>query len=154
MLEKRQFMRGRKATRPRSWLEHCNAYGGGCTLSVGLAGKSKGKSGLLHPTAMESAQSRPAWNITDLASPLSAGVLACLVAIVCYQADGLAYVFGIPPDHIASFLARYGVLSSRVVIGTKKNLASTHRRRIGGDGLLISSTACRLASRFGSPLAI
>jgi len=52
---------------------------------------------------MESAQSRPVWNIKDLDSRLSAGALACLVATVCYLADRLVYVLGIPPTHIASF---------------------------------------------------
>jgi PAS domain S-box-containing protein len=39
----------------------------------------------------------------NLDSRLSAVVLMCLVAIVCYLADRLAFVLGIPPDHIASF---------------------------------------------------
>src|ERR1700684_3291876 len=38
-----------------------------------------------------------------LPSPLPALISTCLVAIVCYQADKLVYVLGIPPDHIASF---------------------------------------------------
>jgi PAS domain S-box-containing protein len=58
---------------------------------------------LAYTLAMESAQSRPTWNIADLDSRLSAGILACLVAIVCYLADRLVFVLGIPPDHIASF---------------------------------------------------
>src|SRR5713101_6345349 len=52
---------------------------------------------------MESIQSRPAWNIAHLDPRLSAGILACLVALVCYQAARLVFVLGIPPDHIASF---------------------------------------------------
>ncbi len=35
--------------------------------------------------------------------PLPALISICLVAVVCYQADKLVYVLGIPPDHIASF---------------------------------------------------
>jgi hypothetical protein len=31
-------------------------------------------------------------------------------------------------------LALYGILGSGVAIGTEKDLASTHRRRIGSDG--------------------
>jgi PAS domain S-box-containing protein len=39
-----------------------------------------------------------------LASPLSAVILVCLVAMVCYNATEIAYVLlGIPPIHIASF---------------------------------------------------
>ena len=52
---------------------------------------------------MERVHLRPAWHIADFDSRLSAGILACLVAIVCYQADSLVFVLGIPPDHIASF---------------------------------------------------
>ncbi len=52
---------------------------------------------------MESVRNRPAWNIADLDPLLSGGILACLTAFVCYQADRLVYVLGIPPDHIASF---------------------------------------------------
>src|SRR6266446_1826939 len=52
---------------------------------------------------MERVHLRPAWHIADFDSRLSAGILACLVAIVCYQADRLVFVLGIPPDHIASF---------------------------------------------------
>jgi PAS domain S-box-containing protein len=58
---------------------------------------------LTYTLAMEFAQSRPTWNIADLDSRLSAGILACLVAIMCYLADRLVFVLGIPPDHIASF---------------------------------------------------
>src|SRR5882672_7920189 len=57
--------------------------------------------GLVNP--MEHVHPRPARNIAHLDSRLSAGILACLVAIVCYQADRLVFVLGIPPDHIASF---------------------------------------------------
>ncbi len=52
---------------------------------------------------MERVHLRPAWNIADLDSRLSTGILACLVTTVCYLADRLVFVLGIPPDHIASF---------------------------------------------------
>ncbi len=52
---------------------------------------------------MEHVHHRPTWYMADLASPFSSGVLVCLAAIVCYLADRLVYVLGIPPDHIAAF---------------------------------------------------
>jgi PAS domain S-box-containing protein len=55
-------------------------------------------------SAMEHVHRRPAWNIANLDSArLSAGILVCLVAIVCYLAARLVFVLGIPPDHIAAF---------------------------------------------------
>ena len=52
---------------------------------------------------METGRSRLSRTIAKLNSPFHTVILACLVAVVCYQADRLAYVLGIPPDHIASF---------------------------------------------------
>ena len=52
---------------------------------------------------MDLANVLPGRSDAKLDSPSSAAVLACLVAVVCYQADRLVYVLGIPPDHIASF---------------------------------------------------
>ncbi len=53
--------------------------------------------------SMERVHHRLAWNIGDLDPRLSGGILACLVATVCYLAARLVYVLGIPPDRIASF---------------------------------------------------
>src|SRR5271169_689263 len=53
--------------------------------------------------AMDRVPHRPAWTLADLNAPLPALILVSLVALVCYQADRLVYVLGIPPDHIASF---------------------------------------------------
>jgi PAS domain S-box-containing protein len=52
---------------------------------------------------MERNHRRSAWTLADLKAPLPTLTLASLVAVVCYQADRLVYVLGIPPDHIASF---------------------------------------------------
>ena len=52
---------------------------------------------------METGPSRQSRTIAKLNSPFHTVILACLVAVVCYQADELAYVLGIPPDHLASF---------------------------------------------------
>ena len=52
---------------------------------------------------MERVHPRPAWNIAHLDSRISAGILACLVAILCYQADRIAYLLRVPPDYVASF---------------------------------------------------
>ena len=43
------------------------------------------------------------WKTANFDSALPTVILSSLVAAVCYQADGLASVLGIPPDHIASF---------------------------------------------------
>jgi len=53
--------------------------------------------------AMDRVPHRPAWTLADLNAPLPALISVSLVALVCYQADRLVYVLGIPPDHIASF---------------------------------------------------
>jgi len=53
--------------------------------------------------AMERVDPHPTRTLADLDAPLPTLMLVSLVAIVCYQADRLAYVLGIPPNHIASF---------------------------------------------------
>src|SRR5277367_439985 len=50
-----------------------------------------------------STAARVPWKTSELDSPLLTVVLSCLVAAVCYLADGLASVLGIPPDNTASF---------------------------------------------------
>ena len=40
---------------------------------------------------------------SDSISPLATMLLACLVALLCYFADEIVYVLGIPPGHFASF---------------------------------------------------
>ncbi len=52
---------------------------------------------------MDTARARHLWNGVSLDAPVQAAILACVVAVVCYQSDRLVYVLGIPPDHIASF---------------------------------------------------
>lgn len=52
---------------------------------------------------MEREHPRRARTLADLNASLSTVALLSLVAVVCYQSDKLAYVLGIPPDHIASF---------------------------------------------------
>lgn len=52
---------------------------------------------------MDTARARHLWNGVILDAPVQAAILACMVAVVCYQSDRLVYVLGIPPDHIASF---------------------------------------------------
>src|SRR5271168_1791277 len=50
-----------------------------------------------------STAARVPWKTSELDSPLLTVVLSCLVFAVCYLADGLASVLGIPPDNTASF---------------------------------------------------
>lgn len=51
---------------------------------------------------MNSARSLPPWNIPNFDSRLHTAMVLCLVAILCYLGDRLAYVLGIPPEQIAS----------------------------------------------------
>jgi PAS domain S-box-containing protein len=51
---------------------------------------------------MNSPRSLPTWNITKFDSRVRTAMVVCLVAILCYLGDRLAYVLGIPPDQIAS----------------------------------------------------
>jgi len=51
---------------------------------------------------MNSARSLPSWNIANFDSRLRTAMVVCLVGILCYLGDRLAYVLGIPPDQIAS----------------------------------------------------
>jgi signal transduction histidine kinase len=55
-----------------------------------------------------------------LSSPLPALISALLVAIVCYQADKLVYVLGIPPDHIASFWPPTPFLIAALLLTSRK----------------------------------
>jgi PAS domain S-box-containing protein len=69
---------------------------------------------------MESGHSRPAWNIADLNSPIAMVILACVVAVVCYLADRLVFVLGIPPDHIASFWPSTAFLVAALLLVPRK----------------------------------
>jgi PAS domain S-box-containing protein len=53
--------------------------------------------------AMERVHRHPARPLADFDTSLPVLITVFLVAVICYQADRLAYVLGIPPDHIASF---------------------------------------------------
>ena len=52
---------------------------------------------------MERAHPRRPWNIAEFDRPFPVLILTSIVAILCYLADRLVFVLGIPPDHIASF---------------------------------------------------
>ena len=52
---------------------------------------------------MERAHPRLPWNIAEFDRPFPVLILTSIVAILCYLADRLVFVLGIPPDHIASF---------------------------------------------------
>src|SRR5208337_3431945 len=67
-----------------------------------------------------STAARLPWKTADLGSPLPTVILSCLVAIVCYQADGLASVLGIPPDHIASFWSATPFLVAVMLLTPRK----------------------------------
>ncbi|MGA9570733.1 MAG: PAS domain S-box protein [Candidatus Acidiferrales bacterium] len=60
------------------------------------------------------------WKTADFGSPLPTVVLSCIVAAVCYQADGLASVLGIPPDHIASFWSATPFLVAVMLLTPRK----------------------------------
>jgi len=64
---------------------------------------------------------RPSWKTADLDSPLPTVILICLVAAVCYQADGLAFLLGIPPDHIASFWPATPFLVAVLLLTPRRN---------------------------------
>jgi signal transduction histidine kinase len=52
------------------------------------------------PELAMTANSSSSWKLTSLSSKV---ILTCVVAVVCYQADRLVNLLGIPPDHTASF---------------------------------------------------
>ena len=52
---------------------------------------------------MERAHPRLPWNIAEFDRPFPVLILTSIVAILCYLADRLVFVLGIPPNHIASF---------------------------------------------------
>ena len=52
---------------------------------------------------MEPSHRNPESTLADFGTPLPILILVILVTVVCYQADRLVYVLGIPPNHIASF---------------------------------------------------
>jgi PAS domain S-box-containing protein len=52
---------------------------------------------------MESINRSHFWTLGNPNKPLHLLSLVSLVAVICYQADRLVYVLGIPPNHIASF---------------------------------------------------
>ena len=59
----------------------------------------------------------PSWK---LAKPLPTVILVCLVTVVCYYADEIVYVLGIPPEHIASFWPATPFLVAVLVLVPKK----------------------------------
>ena len=60
------------------------------------------------------------WKTADLDSPLRTVILSCLVAVMCYQADGLASALGIPPDHTASFWSATPFLVAVMLLTPRK----------------------------------
>ena len=69
---------------------------------------------------LDYAHLRPAWNIPDLNSHMSAGILACLVAIVCYQADRMAYSLRVPPEYAASYWPATALLVTLLLLVPRK----------------------------------
>jgi PAS domain S-box-containing protein len=67
-----------------------------------------------------STAARVPWKTADLVSPLRTTILSCLVAAVCYHADGLASALGIPPDHIASFWSATPFLVAVMLLTPRK----------------------------------
>jgi integral membrane sensor domain MASE1 len=61
----------------------------------------------------------PYWMLADHLSLLSTLILTCLVIVVCYRADILAYVLGIPPTKLPSFWPATPFLTA-VLLLTKK----------------------------------
>jgi hypothetical protein len=59
----------------------------------------------------------PPWRLASLPPKV---IATCLVATVCYQADKLVYVLGIPPDHIASFWPATPFLVAALLLTSRK----------------------------------
>jgi len=56
-----------------------------------------------------------------LASPLPTLILLCIVAVVCCQADRLAYALGIPPSNIMSFWPASPLLAAVLLLTPRRN---------------------------------
>ena len=67
-----------------------------------------------------STAARVPWKTADLDSPLRTVILSSLVAVMCYQADGLASALGIPPDHTASFWSATPFLVAVMLLTPRK----------------------------------
>jgi PAS domain S-box-containing protein len=83
---------------------------------------------------MSTAISHPG-KAADLDSPLLTFILCCLVAAVCYLADGLASVLGIPPDHIASFWCATPLLVAVMLLAPSRIWPALMAAGLGGIAL-------------------